>query len=59
MFAPEERRLIISICMLLLLGAMVRSCRQKVTVEDLPAEQREKLERLPETPASESDERSN
>lgn len=59
MFAPEERRLILGICMLLLLGAVVKSCRQKVTVDDIPAAQREKLERLPETPASESDERSN
>ena len=59
MFAPEERRLIIGICMLLLLGAVVKSCRQKVIVEDIPAEQREKLERLPETSASETDERTN
>lgn len=52
MFSSQERRLILSICALLALGAIVKSCRQKVSVQELPPEEREKLERLPEIPAS-------
>lgn len=59
MFSSEERRLIIGICLLLVLGAVVKACRHQVVVEELPPEEREKLERLPETPASADGERAN
>jgi hypothetical protein len=57
MFAPQERRLILGICLLLLLGAVVKSFRQTTTTESLPPEQMEKLERLPDETGADGDER--
>ena len=38
MLAPEERRLIAGILALLMFGAVVRTCRHRVTVEGVPVE---------------------
>jgi hypothetical protein len=38
MLALEERRLIIGILALLMLGAVVRSCRHRVKVDAVPVE---------------------
>ena len=38
MLSPEERRLIAGILALLMFGAVVRSCRHRVKVDEVPAE---------------------
>ena len=57
MLSPEERRLIIGICLLLMLGAVVKSCRHRVTLENLPPDKQEKIEGLPEAARPATDER--
>ena len=54
MLSPEERRLIISILALLMLGAVVRSYRNRVHVENTPAVN---LPSVDEIPASKTEER--
>ncbi len=36
MFSPQERNLILGILAVLLLGFVVKSCRNRVTVEPIP-----------------------
>lgn len=38
MFSPQERHLLIVIALVLLLGAVVKGCRSRVTVEAMPRE---------------------
>ena len=38
MLSPAERKLLIGILLVLLLGAAVKHCRQRVTVEEIPRE---------------------
>jgi hypothetical protein len=48
MLAPQERHLLVGILMVLMLGGVVKSCRSRVTVEQVP---REVLPSLDEPPA--------
>jgi hypothetical protein len=50
MLSPEERRLLIGICLLLLLGAAVRSYRHQVVVEQGTSGKKAAVEILPEAP---------
>jgi hypothetical protein len=38
MLAPQERHLLVGILLVLMIGGVVRSCRTRVTVEQVPKE---------------------
>lgn len=39
MFSPQERHLLLVIALVLVLGAVVKGCRSRVTVEAMPREE--------------------
>ena len=59
MFAPQERKLIIGILLLLMMGGVVKSCRHRVTVVEGDDGRPDLIEALPVTTAPQGDERSN
>lgn len=46
MLSPEERKLLTGILLVLLLGAVVKACRGRVNVEDIPVEELPTLDSL-------------